>query len=146
MRDPKSPKGRVYRFKPSNQWDRATRYHCHVPNAVRKHMVVVVGESPTIGNWLVVTITTTRSPGIDGNLFVPIAPMPRHPVTKMQLHLADDPYGDRGLPVRSYLRVNRVYQVPEEALVEQRSYGRDLELRQGSYDGLIGFMRNRELL
>ncbi|KAL7811340.1 hypothetical protein V8C26DRAFT_221887 [Trichoderma gracile] len=109
MIDELSPNGRIYRFRPYRDWDVSIKVRCHV----RKHMVLVIGESPTNNDWLVVTITTTVSPGIDRNLFVPIAPTPRHAVTNMQLHLADDPYGNRGLPRRSYLRVNRVYEVPD---------------------------------
>ncbi|ETR97715.1 hypothetical protein M419DRAFT_90942 [Trichoderma reesei RUT C-30] len=127
MRDQISPNGKVYRFKPYHKWDDWTQRHCHVPKAVRNHMVVVIRKSPINNdNWRVATITTTVSPGIDERLFVPIAPMPQDPVTHMQLHLADDPYGDMGLPRPSYLRVSSIYEVPHKALVEQRSYYRNL--------------------
>ncbi|KAH0491949.1 hypothetical protein TgHK011_003350 [Trichoderma gracile] len=146
MIDEISPNDRIYRFRPYQDWDVWTKVRCHIPNAVRKHMVLVIGESPTTDDWLVVTITTTVSPGIDRNLFVPIAPTPRHAITNLQLHLVDDPYGNRGLPRRSYLRVNRVYEVPDQALVEQRSHHRDLELQQESFDELIEFMEDQGIL
>ncbi|KAL7807952.1 hypothetical protein V8C44DRAFT_336838 [Trichoderma aethiopicum] len=126
MRYHNSPNGKVYRFKPYHEWDDWTQRHCHVPKIVRNHMVVVVGSSPVNGNWLVVTVQMALLllQG-ENDLFVPVAPMRKDPVTHMQLHLAHDPYGSMGLPHRSYLRVERIHSVPPEALVEQRSYHRE---------------------
>ncbi|KAK1244370.1 hypothetical protein MKX07_003169 [Trichoderma sp. CBMAI-0711] len=56
MRDQISPNGKLYRFKPYHKWDDWTQRHCHVPKAVRNHMVVVIRESPTNdNNWRVAT-------------------------------------------------------------------------------------------
>lgn len=72
--------------------------------------------------------------------------MPRHPVTNRQLQLCDNPYGNSGLPQPSYLRVNRIYEIPPEALVEKRSYHRELELRQKPYDELIDFKKSQNII
>jgi hypothetical protein len=57
MRDQISPNGKVYRFKPYHKWDDWTQRHCHVPKAVRNHMVVVIRKSPINNdNWRVATV------------------------------------------------------------------------------------------
>ena len=54
--------------------------------------------------------------------------------------------GTTGLPLRSFLRVDAVHEVPLEILEEQASHGRHLQLQEKSYHGLMHFMRQKQLV
>ncbi|KAL7941520.1 hypothetical protein V8C42DRAFT_334810 [Trichoderma barbatum] len=137
------PQGKVYRILPHNQWDHAVANSLQIPTVVQQHMVIVVGKSERKLHWLkVATITKTISPDVNLDLYVPIAPSRKNRKTNMQLHFCDDPYGDAGLlPFLSYLRVDKVYEVPQHLLVQELSWGRHLELKQDSYDRLLRFIK-----
>jgi hypothetical protein len=85
-------------------------------------------------------ITTTLDDSVDEDMYVPIAPSRKNRHTNLQMKLCDDPFGDTGLPYRSFLRVDAVYEVPSEILEEQFSYGRHLELQAKSFRSLLHFM------
>jgi hypothetical protein len=90
-------------------------------------------------------ITKTVDEKVDKDAYVPIVPTRKNRRTQMQLKFAHDVYGDTGLPFRSYLRVDAVYEAPMEVLEEQLSFGRHLQLKQQSFDSLHGFMMRRRL-
>ncbi|KAI1135632.1 hypothetical protein F5Y05DRAFT_166897 [Hypoxylon sp. FL0543] len=139
MKHPNSPQGRFYNFKPRHEWKLSeddTRLLEDLPKIVRKHMVVVVDKA--FPGW--VKVTTTVDESIDNDLYVPIRPTPKNRNTKMQLKIADEAYGYNGLPYRSYLRVDKIYSVPREILVDA-----SLELQTKSYGSLGHFMRERGL-
>ncbi|KAL6812565.1 hypothetical protein J3E69DRAFT_348912 [Trichoderma sp. SZMC 28015] len=140
MRDHNSYQGKVYRILP-DQWDEdISATPLQLPKAVREHMVIVVGRSKTQSRWLeVVTTTKSFSSNVNKDLYIPIAPSPKNRQTNTQLHFCDDPDGDTGLPVNSYARVDKVYQVPQSVLEEVISWHRHLELTQSSYNALRRF-------
>lgn len=69
---------------------------------------------------------------------MPIAPTGKNHKTWMQLKFCDDVYGDTGLSQRSFLQVDKIYEVPEAILQEQLNFRRHLQLKQNSYDGFSG--------
>ncbi|KAL7928274.1 hypothetical protein V8C35DRAFT_326063 [Trichoderma chlorosporum] len=117
MRNHNSYQGKVYRVVlPAD--------HGEGQEAVRQHMVVVVGKSHTPPHWLkVVTITKSFSPKVGENLYIPIAPSPINR-TNMRLHFCDDLYEGMGLPFDLYLQVNKVHQVPQYTLCQNPRKGR----------------------
>ena len=64
----------------------------------------------------------------------------------MQLKFAHDIYGNLGLPYRSYLRVDRVYEADRGVLLEYMGQLGHLRLKQGSYKMLLDFMRRKGTL
>ncbi|KAL6812924.1 hypothetical protein GGI42DRAFT_313258 [Trichoderma sp. SZMC 28013] len=140
MRDHNSYQGKVYRILPDQWDDDISATPLQLPKAVKEHMVIVVGRSKTPPYWLeVVTITKSFSPKVNKDLYIPIAPSPMNRRTHTQLHFCDDPYGDAGLLLESYVRVDKVYQVPKYILKEVISWHRHLELTQSSYNALTRF-------
>ncbi|KAL5094927.1 hypothetical protein Trisim1_003534 [Trichoderma cf. simile WF8] len=140
MRDHNSYQGKVYRILPGQLDEDISTTPIQLPKAVREHMVIVVGRSKAQPNWLeVVTITSSFSPKVNKDLLIPIAPSPMNRKTRTQLHFCDDPDGDTGLPLNSYARADKVYQVPQYVLQEVISWHRQLELTQSSYNALRRF-------
>ncbi|KAI2602036.1 hypothetical protein GGR54DRAFT_555743 [Hypoxylon sp. NC1633] len=89
------------------------------------HWVIVVGKVES--GWVqVATITDTIDPRVDSDLYIPIHPTPKNRRTNMQLKIAHNSYGNNGLPFLSYLRVDKVYEVPRDIL---RDEGMELKVR-----------------
>ena len=161
MKNQNSPRGKFYFLQHKDLWGTDAKEHCHISNIILSHMVLVIGRTDIGPGWVTVVtvrvhhpnircstiltghyqVTKTVNEHIDNDFYIPIRPTPKNRKTNMQLKLCDDPWGDTGFSWRSLLRVDAVHEVPREILVEQRSYGRQLELQEQSYNRLLHFMR-----
>ncbi|KAJ0115693.1 hypothetical protein J7T55_010516 [Diaporthe amygdali] len=95
-RQPDQKNGKVFQFRDSSEWNESER--------------------------VAVRITSSQNqPSIDANLFIPIAPSPKNRIINMQLKFAGlgVPCGgltQRGFHNLSYVRVEKVYEVPMSVL------------------------------
>lgn len=118
---PKQSYGKFFKFRNISEWDEDAKRNTRIPKVVRGHMVVAV-KKPSIrpGYVGVVTVTSTQAADVD-TLLVPIAPSPKNRDTNMQLNIANVGFGWSGrllyrLQFNSYLRVDKVYEVPLNVL------------------------------
>lgn len=150
MRHPNQNPGKFFKFRDTSEWDEDAKRDIRIPKIVRGHMVVALEKSDNRRGFVkIVTVTSTQADNVDTDLLVPIAPSPKNRNTKMQLEIANVGFGWSGrllhrLQLRSYLRVDEVYEVPANVLEPFLwSQTEHVALKQKSYNRLMHFMRNR---
>lgn len=163
MIHPHQPQGKFFQFRDVSEWNEAARSNVDLSKTIRRHKVLVLERSDnyrgfvkivTVGcqpmpilnsgtDFKSLQVTSTQDPNIDPDLFVPIEPSPKNRKTDMQLKVANVGRTWK-LPKRSYLRVDKVYEVPRDVLEPYlHAKVEHVELQLKSHKRLMGFMKAR---
>jgi len=139
MRDKNAPRGKVFDFRNKSEWSEKIAQQVHLSSQYRSHMVVVLGkalERPP--GWVrIVTVTSTLPTAFDPNHYVPIYPTKKHQKGGIQLKLCGSFEGETILRLLSYVRIDKVEEVPLEILSETiRSDGLSVMLQEKSFGTL----------
>lgn len=172
MRNSNLKYGKFFKFRNMSEWDEDDKRDTRVPKVVRAHMVVALEKcqsrpgfvkvvtvryramellSPILSNSnsTFSKVTSTQPADVDTDLMVPIAPSPKNRDTKMQLNIANVGFDWSGLlqyrlRLNSYLRVDKVYEVPWNTLEPFLWCETEhVALKKKSYESLMSFMRDR---
>jgi hypothetical protein len=163
MRDKNAPRGKVFRFKRESEWGNEIAQQVHLSPLYRSHMVVVLGkalERPP--GWVrIVTVcvysthtselfqfdqvTSTLPTTFDPNYhqhYLPICPTRKLQKGGVQLKLCGSFEQQTTLRLLSYVRIDKVEEVPLEVLSEiPRSDGLGVMLQEKSFHTLQNCLR-----
>jgi hypothetical protein len=130
MRDKKSLRGEVCHFKKKADWSDEAVRHVKVSSLYRSHMVIVLSKGPnTPAGWARIATVCTRynlfmnvasklPQTFISDLFLPIYPTRKFCKNGVQLRLCSIFESESILPLRSYLRMDGIEEVPIDVLYE----------------------------
>ncbi|KAK2613317.1 hypothetical protein N8I77_000238 [Diaporthe amygdali] len=148
---PDQKNGKDFRFRDFSEWNEDERVAVQVPKTVRRHMVIVLESSRnTKGYVKILTIKSSQhQPNIDANFFIPIAPSPKNHSIDKQLKFAGVGVTWGGIVTYrlhklSYVRVDKVFEVPMSVLEPCHWKDEHIRLQNTSWRSLVAHMKKLE--